>query len=92
MPVYINSCYPSFIQTIHPITQLLLMSFFESSTIPMRRKRTITLSECVTENGDPLVVKKKAREAASATKKTTQGFFFLSKKKVTYYMILENNS
>jgi hypothetical protein len=33
-----------------------------SSTIPMRRKRTI--SERVTDNGDPLVIRKKAREAA----------------------------
>jgi hypothetical protein len=57
------------------------MSFSKSSTIPMRRKRTITLSERVTENGDPLVVKKKAREAASATKKTTQVFFFSIQKK-----------
>jgi hypothetical protein len=40
------------------------MSFLasDSSTIPMRRKRTV--SERVTENGDPLVVRKKAREAA----------------------------
>jgi len=30
----------------------------------MRRKRTV--SERVTENGDPLVIKKKAREAAKA--------------------------
>ena len=53
------------------------MSFSESTTVPTRRKRTITLSERLTENGDPLVVKKKAREAASATKKTyTQVFFF----------------
>ena len=56
------------------------MSFSDTSTAPMRRKRTITLSERVTENGDPLVIKKKAREAAekavtSTTKKTTQVFF-----------------
>ena len=54
------------------------MSF--SSTVPMRRKRTIT--ERITQNGDPLVVKKKAREAAkealtageapSTTKKVSQ--------------------
>jgi hypothetical protein len=35
------------------------MSFFNS--VPMRRKHT--LSECVTENGDPLAVRKKACEA-----------------------------
>ena len=34
----------------------------DSSTIPMRRKRTAT--ERVTENGDPLLAKKKARESA----------------------------
>jgi hypothetical protein len=38
------------------------MSFSESSAAPTRRKRTMT--ECVTENGDPLAVRKKAREAA----------------------------
>jgi hypothetical protein len=47
------------------------MSFSESLTAPMRRKRTA--SERVTDNGDPLVIKKKAREAA---KKNTQVFFF----------------
>jgi hypothetical protein len=46
------------------------MSFSESLTAPMRRKRTA--SERVTDNGDPLVIKKKAREAA---KKNTQFFF-----------------
>ena len=56
------------------------MSF--SSTIPARRKQTI--SERVTDNSDPLVVKKKARDAA---KKKTQviGFFFLNKIKSTYF-------
>ena len=44
------------------IEHLIKMSTSDSSTIPMRRKRTI--SERVTENGDPLVVRKKAREAA----------------------------
>ena len=39
----------------------------------MRRKRTI--SERVTDNGDPLVVRKKAREAAEQAKKITQVFF-----------------
>ena len=53
------------------------MSFSESTTVPTRRKRTITLSERVTENGDPLVAKKKAREAVSATKKTSQVFFII---------------
>jgi hypothetical protein len=57
------------------------MSFSKSSIVPMGRKRTITLTEHVTENGDPLVVKKKARVAASATKKTTQVFFFFYPKK-----------
>ena len=73
----------SIFNSIHPShsIQLLLMSFSKSSTIPMRRKRTITLSEHVTENGDPLVVKKKAREAASATKKTTQVFFLFYPRK-----------
>jgi hypothetical protein len=80
--------------SIHPSSsiQKLLMSFSESTTVPTRRKRTITLSEHITENGDPLVVKKKAREAASATKKTTQVFLFLDKKiKKTYYIISESN-
>lgn len=62
------------------------MSFSGSSTLPARRKRTV--SECVIENGDPLVIKKKAREAAeqasslapSTTKKTTQVCFFSFKK------------
>jgi hypothetical protein len=65
------------------------MSFSESTTVPTRRKRTITLSERVTDNGNPLVAKKKAWEAASATKKTSQVFFYPLKKK-TYYMILES--
>ena len=71
------------------------MSFSDTSTAPMRRKRTITLSERVTENGDPLVIKKKAREAAekavaSTTKKTTQVFFisflFLKKTHLLYHI------
>ena len=49
------------------------MSFSEASTVPMRRKRTV--SERVTDNGDPLVVRKKAREAEKA-KKTTQVIFY----------------
>jgi hypothetical protein len=47
----------------------------------MRRKRTI--SERVTGNSDPLVIKKKAREAAKkaseSTKKVTQVCFFSRK-------------
>ena len=49
------------------------MSFSEASTVPTRRKRTV--SERVTNNGDPLVVRKKAREAEKA-KKTTQVIFY----------------
>ena len=45
------------------------MSSSEPSNVPTRRKRTI--SERVTDNGDPLVVRKKAREAEKS-KKTTQ--------------------
>ena len=41
------------------------MSFSESSAAPTRRKRTMT--ERVTENGDPLAVRKKAREAAKTS-------------------------
>ena len=67
------------------------MSFSDTSTAPMRHKRTITLSECVTENGDPLVIKKKAHEAAekvvaSTTKKTTQVLFF-----IFYFFIFLNH-
>jgi hypothetical protein len=73
----------SILHSIHPShsIQLPLMSFSEPSTT--KRKRTLT--ERVTENGDPLVVNKKAREATSATKKTTQVFFFFypKKKKLT---------
>ena len=50
------------------------MSFSESLNVPMRRKRT--LSERVTDNGDPLVARKKARAAQS--KKITQVRFFFS--------------
>jgi len=57
------------LNVIHPtlnpsIQHLVGMSFStsNSSTVPMRRKRTV--SEHVTENGDPLAVRKKAREAA----------------------------
>ena len=68
------SWHPVIIPTIHLIpSQQLEMSSSESSTIPMRRKRTI--SERVTDNGDPLVVRKKAGEAAEQAKKITQVFF-----------------
>ena len=51
------------------------MSFSEASTVPTRRKRTV--SERVTDNGDPLVVRKKAREADKAKKTTLVIFFHL---------------
>jgi len=57
------------------------MSFSESSTVPKRRKRTIT--ERVTDNGDPLVVRKKAREAEKA-KKDIQVFYF-------YFVLLKTH-
>lgn len=79
---------PSNKYSIHPSNDLQVsdMSFSGSSTLPARRKRTV--SERVIENGDPLVIKKKAREAAeqasslapSTTKKTTQVCFFSFKK------------
>ena len=74
------------------------MSFSGSSTLPARRKRTV--SERVIENGDPLVIKKKAREAAeqasslapSTTKKTTQVcFFFFQKDHLTFFLASANN-
>ena len=37
----------------------------------MRRKRTMT--ERVTQNGDPLIARKKAREAANETSTTGKG-------------------
>ncbi len=52
-------------QVFNPSIQYLVgMSFStsNSSTIPTRRKHTI--SEHVTENGDPLAIRKKARDAA----------------------------
>jgi hypothetical protein len=47
------------------------MSSSETSNDAIIGKRSRTLSERVTENGDPLVIKKKARaaEKASTTKK-----------------------
>jgi hypothetical protein len=70
--MYLSSSHPLFTQTIHLIpSHKPIMSFSESLTAPMRRKRTA--SERVTDNGDPLVIKKKAREAA---KKNTQVFLF----------------
>ena len=57
------------------------MSFSESSAAPTRRKRTMT--ERVTENGDPLAVRKKAREAAKTSlapsKKIAQVWFIIIK-------------
>jgi hypothetical protein len=55
-----------YLKKINPPTGItgIGMSFStpDSSTTPMRRKRTV--SERITENGDPLVVRKKARDAA----------------------------
>jgi hypothetical protein len=45
---------------------------FSADSLTMRRKRTV--SECVTENGDPLVVRKKAREAAKQGPVASQAF------------------
>ena len=61
------------------------MSLSEASTVPTRRKRTVT--ERVTDNGDPLVVKKKAREAEKA-KKTTQVIFYHLKENINSLLIL----
>jgi hypothetical protein len=56
-----NVIHPSFNPSIeNPVG--MSFSTSDSSAIPMRRKRTV--SERVTENGDPLAVRKKAREAA----------------------------
>ena len=64
------------------------MSFSETSNDPILGKRSRTVSECVTENGDPLVIKKKARaaEKASTTKKITKAclFTFYFKKKTHF--------
>ena len=58
------------------------MSLSESPTDVMPCKRNRTLSECVTQNGDPLVIKKKARAAekgsTSTAKKNTQACLFTS--------------
>lgn len=67
------------------------MSFSETSSIPVRRKRTAT--DRATANGDPLVVRKKAREAEDKAKKVAQVFFFLvikKKKQLTVLNILES--
>ena len=58
---------------------------------PILSKRSRTLSEHVTRNGDPLVMKKKARasEKASTTKKNTKAchlFTFYFQKKLTFYI------
>ena len=66
------------------------MSFSKkSSNDPILGKRSRTLSERVTGNGDPLVMKKKARaaEKASTTKKKTKAcrlFTFLFPKKTHF--------
>ena len=65
------------------------MSLSEASTVPTRRKRTVT--ERVTDNGDPLVVKKKAREAEKA-KKTTQVIFYHLKENINSLLILQKAS
>jgi hypothetical protein len=48
--------------TLNPSIQLFTKMSFSADSLAMRRKRTV--SERVTENGDPLVIRKKAREAA----------------------------
>ena len=57
----------------------------------MQRKHTV--SECVTDNGDLLVVRKKAREAEKA-KKTTQVIFYHLKENINSLevMILQKAS
>jgi hypothetical protein len=58
------------------------MSLSKTHTDALPHKRNRTLSERVTENGDPLVIKKKARAAekgsASAAKKVTKACLFTS--------------
>jgi hypothetical protein len=61
-----SSIHPS--DSIQPST----MSFSETLTDPIPRKRNRTLSERVTENGDPLVIKKKARAAEKASTSTAK--------------------
>jgi hypothetical protein len=68
------------------------MSFSETSNNPILGKRSRTLSERVTENGDPLVVKKKARAAGKASESTTKKitkaclYTFYFKIKLTFYI------
>lgn len=58
------------------------MSLSETPTDAMLHKHNHTFSECVTQNGDPLVIKKKARAAekgsTSTAKKITQACLFTS--------------
>jgi hypothetical protein len=61
-----SSIHPS--HSIQPNT----MSFSETPTDPITRKRNRTASERVTENGDPLVIKKKARAAEKASTSTAK--------------------
>lgn len=65
------ACYPLTLNPSIPHLQVIGMSFSGSLTVPMRRKRTI--SQRVTENGDPLVAKKKARDATNKLSKTKKG-------------------
>jgi hypothetical protein len=62
------------------------MSSSKTLSDPILGKRSRTLSERVTENGDPLVIKKKARaaEKASTSKKNTKACL------ITFYF--EKNS
>ena len=74
-----------------PSIQQLHMSFSESSTVPVHHKWTI--SEHVTENGDPLAIRKKACEAAkngsvaslAKSKKIIRSEFFFRKDALTFF-------
>jgi len=61
-----NTRYPYPLNVIHytlnPSIEPFAEMSFSADSLAMRRKRTV--SERVTENGDPLVIRKKAREAA----------------------------
>jgi hypothetical protein len=48
--------------TLNPSIQPFTEMSFSADSLAIQRKRTV--SERVTENGDPLVIRKKAREAA----------------------------
>ena len=58
------------ISSFHP-SDSIQQTTMSSSSDPILGKHSHTASECVTKNGDPLVVKKKAcaAEKASTTKK-----------------------